>query len=275
MYDDDKHIYTSSIQPDIKFTSVTTFLKNLTPAFLTEYWSVRKAFEYSGYSIGKSDFKSFFLINKKMVVPGLSNIDDYQLSVTPSQIKEDWNKKAILGRGRGSHLHKYLEQLDNRDTTPVTQLYCNKECDKYLDDETIPTFKVLEQLAIQFKKETRDWLIPICMEFTVADYDWKIAGRFDRLYYNCNSGEYEIWDFKNDKQIDYSNKYQSFDLFDMDDCEFNKYSLQTSMYKAIIEKNTNIKLGTSYVVHFRFRDNEYNIIPCTDHTKLINEKLNQ
>jgi len=121
--------------------------------------------------------------------------------------------------------------------------------------------------------ENKNYLDPIAIEFMIGDLDLNIAGTFDRLYFNKKSNQYEIWDFKTDKKLDFQNKYQKLDLFDLDDCEFEKYSLQTSLYKYIIEKNTPIKLGTSHIVHFKFRDNSYDIIPCNDYTELIKEKL--
>jgi hypothetical protein len=42
--------------------------------------------------------------------------------------------------------------------------------------------------------------------------------------------------------------------------EFNVYSLQTTVYKRIIERNTNLRLGDSYVVWLNENNDNYKVI---------------
>ena len=64
---------------------------------------------------------------------------------------------------------------------------------------------------------------------------------------------------------DYGNKMKG-PLYMLDDCEFNTYSLQLSVYKKIIEMNTNIKLGESSIVWFNEENQNYKVITCNDYS---------
>ena len=65
------------------------------------------------------------------------------------------------------------------------------------------------------------------------------------------------------------------DVFGVSDCTFEKYSLQTSLYKYIIESNINEKIGQSKIVYFNIRNKEWSIIPTTDYSQLIKEKSDE
>jgi hypothetical protein len=261
LYDDFDHSYTHDITKE-KLTSVTQFIGKLKPPFDSEYWSCYKAFQKAGYKPYLSD--GGFSVNKQLIIPGVTNLDKYNIKEVQEEILKEWKTLNEDGTDRGSFLHNLMEDLDNRDYTKYKEVITTSEDPYYIQ---------LSHLAYKFKQETKEFLYPILKEFTVGDLDYGIAGKLDRIYYNENSGEYEVWDFKTDKKLKYSNKYQKIALFNLDDCEFDKYSLQTSLYKHLIEKNTGIKLGVSYVVHFDKLQNLYNIIECIDYTQLIKNTL--
>ena len=50
----------------------------------------------------------------------------------------------------------------------------------------------------------------------------------------------------------------------LDVCEINTYSLQLGLYKHIIEKNTNLKLGNSYLIWINEKNTNYKIYKCKD-----------
>lgn len=291
IYNDTDHSYKH--QPTNKqLKSVTQFLKSISSAFNTEFWSVLKAFEYSDYTIKyKNEKQNYFtLSNGDTIIPGITDYKMYNLSYSIEDINILWKAKNILGTGRGDYVHNYLEQLDKRDyTTRHYSKDCNNEvCNliqyghlnhrlikNYNDLNTTieESFNIVRRLAKQFKEEC-NFLIPIACEYIIGDIKLGLCGTFDRLYYNESSGEYEIWDFKTDKEIKFSNKYDKFKLFDLDACGFEKYSLQTSLYKLIIQENTPIQLGESYIVHFDWQTNKYEIIKANDYTNLIKQEFN-
>jgi hypothetical protein len=46
----------------------------------------------------------------------------------------------------------------------------------------------------------------------------------------------------------------------LEECDLEIYSLQLEMYKQIIQRNTDIKLGKSYVVWFSHNNSSYEVI---------------
>lgn len=290
IYNDYNHIYKHK-PTNRNLKSVTQFLKSITHAFNTEFWSVLKAFEYSGYTFKQKNPKEncFILSDNTVIYPGFTDLSIFNLSYPVEKVKHLWLIKNILGTCRGSHLHNYLEQTERRDytdrdyTKDCTQAELNlidvaktipliqNEYDK-LGISIIESFNNIKIAGDKFVSES-DFLIPVASEYIVGDTDIGLCGTFDRLYYNTSSGEYEIWDFKTDIEIKYSNKYSKFKLFDLDDCEFEKYSLQTSLYKLMIEKNTPITLGESYVTHFNWRTCNYEIIKVNDYSNLLKQEI--
>lgn len=278
-YTDKSHQY-YDLKSGKELMSVTKFLKSISPAFNVAFWSTLKAFEFSGYKTQyKGNTKEFWASNENenlLIDPytvndkihsftwGLetdekfSMVEIAKLNPTPEQVREEWRLQGLMGTERGTYIHNYLENLENRilDVPPPP------------DFSFLPTHRQVKfyqsvlkgkELAERYIKDC-PFLVPVLMEYVIGDSELGLAGRFDRLYYNENSGDLEIWDFKTDKKIAYSNKYEKFKCFDLDVCEYNKYSLQTSLYRHIIEKNTGLELGESYIVHFDVNNDGYSII---------------
>lgn len=149
-----------------------------------------------------------------------------------------------------------------------------KSLDTFQTIKFYNSIKTGTTLADQYLEYAKHSLVPVALEYIIGSDELGLAGRFDRLYWNIQEQEYQIWDFKTDKKIDYtsSNKLK---IFDLPDCAFSKYSLQTSLYKYIIESQTNIKLGNSNIVWFDIKGNNWSIIPTTDYTELIKQKSNE
>lgn len=275
-YLDKDHTY--QLADGQKLKSVTKFLSGLKPPFDIEYWSVYKAYSFSGFKVKPiwGDKTKFLLFSDPESSHGeyvYLDQDHSHLSVTPQQVVDQWNVEKFTGVTKGSYIHNYLDLLETR------QLDVPKiEIPTLGTRETLNYFRSIttaKELCQQYVKDYKDRLIMIANEFVIGDPELGLAGKFDRLYFNKDSGEYEIWDFKTDKQLRYKSGFGKLNLFDLDDCEFNKYSLQTSLYKYIIEKRTNKKLGKSHIVWFNVKDVKYEIIEAKDFTDLINKTYNE
>ena len=124
-----------------------------------------------------------------------------------------------------------------------------------------------ESLFKKFWADSNPNLIPVKMELVVGDNDYKIAGMVDCLFYNKKSEKLEIWDYKTNKEIKtsnaYGNKYLK-PISHLDECEINTYSLQLGLYKHIIEKNTNLKIGDCYLIWINENSDNYKIYKCKD-----------
>lgn len=266
VYQDSTHTY---FHKDTQLQSVTQFLNSLKQPFDKNYWSVYKAYEFSGYPVKMIwDSRTSFRVNDKIVY--LS--DDYSfLKVQPEQILEQWELDALTGTTRGTYIHNYLENLEKRLIDPI-----------HLPNIDLSTIDAIhfynslhkaESLCKNWYSNTKEYLIPIAMETIIGDVGLGLAGRFDRLYFNNKTNNYEIWDFKTDKKINYENKFSKLKIFNLPDCEFEKYSLQVSLYRKIIEDNLKITLGESHIVHFNIKDNSWLNIQANNYTQLITDKL--
>jgi len=275
-YQDSTHTY---FIEDKKLTSVTQFLSSLKEKFDKEYWSTYKAFEFSGFK-PKYNWKDHqnrcFRLEDGTLITFESlqfYIDAYNLSVTPEDVQEQWYIENVQGTERGSYIHNYLECKEQRlldlPKMPYVESFDTIQTIKFYN-----SIKVGTSLADEFLTYSNENLIPVALEYIVGDPALGLAGRFDRLYWSIEDNEYQIWDFKTDKKIDYTSS-KKMGVFGVPDCTFEKYSLQTSLYKYIIESNINEKIGQSKIVYFDIRNKEWSIIPTTDYSQLIKEKSDE
>ena len=138
-------------------------------------------------------------------------------------------------------------------------------------------FKLIEMFK-KFYDDSHGKLLPVRAEVVVGDEEWGVTGMIDQLFLNEKSGNIEIWDWKTNKAMKKHNKWQQFKkpISNLDVCELNTYSLQLSFYRLIVERNTNLNLGDSYIVWFNENNETYKVIKCYDFRddilKIMNNK---
>ena len=185
----------------------------------------------------KKPFNTDFWANKKAIERGVSK----------QQILLEWEDIKDVACAKGSDLHSYS--------------------DNYMHNRVFPT-DVPDVLIQQFKTFYNSFIknnIVVRTEYVLADEDLGIAGMIDLLCYNKAKGYFYIADYKTNKKFDFESKYKSYYLdpiSHLDECEFNTYSLQTSIYRYILEKNLGITLGDSVVVWFNDKNDSYEAIKC-------------
>ena len=151
-----------------------------------------------------------------------------QYGVSQEVVLQNWDTKRELGLYLGSLVHSYIE---------------NYRSNKLIDFTSLPSFPLSSsQLLIteQYKKNLKlqadkflkdfehyDLIVP---ELVVGNEF--LAGQVDYPTKQC------IIDFKNDIKIDYDNQYQRFKkpLRHLSDCNYNKYCLQVSLYRYMMEE---------------------------------------
>lgn len=153
---------------------------------------------------------------------------------TKEEILTKWKRTADYACKRGTRIHEYLEFI-----------FGGKPC------ETGTSATDLYPIADKFKQDVDGKINIIKQEFRLYDLAWKVCGTVDAL--GEINGEYYIIDWKSNKSINYHNEYGSklkppFSNFD--DCEMINYSMQLSLYKLMIERNTGIKIKGLIIVHF-------------------------
>lgn len=215
--------------------SVTTLIHRYQEEFNEEYWSNYKAEQ--------------FRINQKEVLRAWKFIND-------------------KGTIKGSAIHDYAENLfqNKKYEYPKQQIL-----DYFGFDPIVNEYNITKKHVDKFYKDVHKKLIPIKTEYVVYDKESLIAGMLDMLFWNIRMKEFQIWDWKSNKDFTFEMKSRHLlgDLFMLEDCDLEMYSLQLELYKQIIEKNTPIKLGKSYIVWFSHNNPSYQIMETKDRSFYI------
>ena len=237
-YYDEPHTYYIG---DKKMTSATQLISKFKQKFDSDYWSEKKAEERG---------------------------------ITQEEILKEWKDKSEYSCEKGTLFHEYAENYLNNKIFP----YPEERVKRILGNNDVKEdYDKLLILFNKFYEESYGKLIPIKSEVIVGDEELEICGMVDQLFWNSKSEELQIWDWKTNKAIKRNNKWQQFKepLSHLDVCEFNTYSLQLSLYRYIIEKNTNLKLGDSYIVWFNEKNTNYEAIKCRDYRNEVVEMLKE
>lgn len=180
-------------------------------------------------------------------------------------VVDSWNYVREYASLKGKTFHSYVENWYNN---RIFEYDAKELSEKFGDSININIEKMIV-LFSKFYSDSKETLVPIKSEFIVGDEEFGICGTIDQLFYNKKYNEFQLFDWKTNKNIDFENSYGNKFLppvNHLDVCEFNTYSLQLSIYKYIIEKNTNIKIGNTYIVWFNELNEEYKIFKCKDYT---------
>jgi len=181
-------------------------------------------------------------------------------------IKDAWryiNKKATL---KGSLVHNYAEFLFNNKIYPYPKALVERELgyDPIYEEYLVQTGHVNK-----FYEDYRNILIPIKTELVICDEEHLIGGMIDLLVYNLLAREYQLWDYKTNKEFTETNdrdRYLEGTLSPLEDCDSEVYSLQLGSYKKIIEMNTHIKIGKCYMVWLPLDGESYELFETRDRT---------
>ena len=203
-----------------------------------------------------------------------SEIKGTQHTISPVEIIRAWkfiNKKGTI---RGSAIHDYAENLFlNKKFEYPQQLILNE----FGYDPVKYTYDICKKHVNSFYNKVHGRLIPIKTEMVVCDKDFLIGGMLDILFWNVKAQEFQIWDYKTNKDFTYTEPKRHLldELCMLEECDIEIYSLQLEMYKQIIEKNVPIKLGKSYLVWFSHNNDNYKIIETLDRTYHVKTILNK
>ena len=226
-----------------------------------------------------------------------------ELNISISDLKITWDFLNKYGTTKGSIVHDYAENLFLNKYFP----YPKKKIEEFLNGHEIYNVvkknnlinNYLESSGVTLKKKGHDIiydgflktkkhidnfyntsfgkLIPIRTEFVIFDIFYGIGGMVDLLVFNKKSGKFEIWDYKTNKEYNHESKYGNYlkgPLFMLPDCEHTIYSLQLSTYRYLIEKNTGIELGDSYLVWVSENNENFQIFKAEDYRNYSEELLN-
>ena len=192
--------------------------------------------------------------------------------VTEEDIKKKWGYKNHHAIYEGTTLHDYIENYLNNKILPEAKV----SAEGLLFQEIEKTYDIMKQHFHNFYKDSvgSGKLIPIKSELIVGDKELGLCGMVDQLFWNTRYDCLQIWDWKTNTRLNMKNNFggkMKECLWMLDDCEFNTYSLQLHIYKKIIERNTNLKLGTCHLVWFNENNPNYKIIDCADYSEHVDK----
>lgn len=227
---DKDHSYKINGQPSAKY-SVTGLVNTVKTPFEEDKWASIKAKEYG---------------------------------CTPEEVKQVWKKNNQMATLQGSVLHSYIDNFYQNKVIPYDREQAKSILGETLQNTMQENLKTLVRHFADFYKDTKDTILPIKNEFVLGDInETRVCGMLDMLAYNLQTNEFEIYDFKTNKEfneISPFNKKLNHPVESLDDCEYNIYSLQLSLYKLFIEKYTDIKISNLKIVWFTINNDSYKIL---------------
>lgn len=221
---EEEHKYVIDLEPDVKYTSVTTW--------------IHEHFE---------KFDADKIIKKMMSGAGWKEGHKYW-GMSPDQIKDQWNSNRDAVSGAGTDMHFEIECFNNNLLLQCD--YTNKELiENYVcNEEKEPPIEW--KYFINFVRD-HQYLKPYRTEWTVFNEDIKISGSIDMVYENPD-GTLSIYDWKRSKNITRINTFNKFALppciCHLPDSNFWHYALQLNTYKYILETKYGKKIKDLYLV---------------------------
>lgn len=151
------------------------------------------------------------------------------------EIVQTWNSRGMEAANKGTFLHEQIEKY-------------------YLGEhyEKTEEFHLFEQFVSDHKN-----IKPHRSEWRIFDEEHHIAGTIDLI--SKNGVGFDIYDWKRSKKVvdTYNGEPITKDtwgnvgvgqLKDIDDTSYNRYCLQQSLYRYILEKNYNLTISKMYLV---------------------------
>ena len=249
---EEDHKYIILSEPDVKYTSVTTWNHSHFPKFEADS-----------------------IIDNMMKSKGWKEGHKYW-GLTQEQIKGQWNTNKDAVAGAGTDLHFEIECFNNNNR--LSSGYTNKELYEIyqIDNNLTHESKAIEwRYFINFVRDFPD-LKPFRTEWTVYHDDVKISGSIDMIYENPD-GTLSIYDWKRAKLITRINNFNKFALppqiCHLPDSNFWHYALQLNTYKAIIEQKYNKVVKDLFLVrlHPDAEEKNYELIQLPDLSREIKD----
>ena len=242
---EEDHKYVILTEPNVKYTSVTTWNHSHFPKFEADS-----------------------IIDNMMKSKSWKEGHKYW-GLNPEQIKSQWNNNRDSVAGAGTDLHYEIECFNNNNS--LQNGYTNKELyEMYMSENNLThESKAIEwRYFINFVRDNPD-LKPYRTEWTVYHDDVKISGSIDMIYENPD-GTLSIYDWKRAKLITRINNFNKFALppqiCHLPDSNFWHYALQLNTYKAIIEQKYGKVVKNLFLVrlHPDAEEKNYELIELPD-----------
>lgn len=253
-FEETSHKYTILVDPESKYTSVTTWIHSMFPSF-----------------------NAALVIKQMMRGKGWKEGHKYW-GLSADQIKAQWAANGAAVSGAGTDMHYQIECfMNNPDLAPGythEQLRLNYYLEKGLKEPQQPSsleWEFFQRFVCDFPH-----LKPFRTEWVVYDEELKLAGSIDMVYENPD-GTLSIYDWKRSKDITKVDPYNKYGIpkpiSHLHNSNFWHYAIQLNTYKAILERKYGKKVTYLCLVrlHPDAEEGTYELLEVPDLSTEINE----
>lgn len=191
--------------------------------------------------------QKIFPFNQKEISKAVAQ----KTGLTQQQILNQWKKQTRHGTNTHNLIQKHLQQnnLTKQETQKITH-------------------------AIKFFQENKKWQIKT-VETKIFSKQHKLAGTVDLILKNKENQKIYLADWKTSKKPIQKNKaYKKAKkpYHYLPNNKFHKFSMQLSLYQAILKHQYNINIYDTFIIHLK-RNQTYQIIDTTTLTYEANQIL--
>ncbi len=225
------------------------------------------------YFIGEQELVSgttfIGTLKEKFDAQKMAKLSAKKKGVEPEVLLAEWDYKRDFASIKGTLLHAFAENYWANKVFPYDESIA---INKFGEDVIKERLDECIRMFIEFYNEASKSLVPIAMELVIGDAEMGIGGMVDKLMWNEKMGELQIWDYKTNGKIrmksEFGKRFKAPINF-IQECEYESYSIQLNLYKYIIEKNTNLKIGRLYLVWIHEENEKFQVIECKDYMDVI------
>lgn len=173
--------------------------------------------------------------------------------ITEFEILARWRATSEEACDRGNRIHDFGEN--------------------YMFDRTLEPICGQEEAVVNFWNELPEHITPVCAELKMYHKELKYAGTADIVLYNRNNNSLIIADYKSNKDLfkNYRGKTMTGIFSHLLDCPFNKYQLQFSFYKILLEQ-VGIRVSELKLI-WLLPSGIYKMYDTIDYTDLLRREL--
>ena len=244
-----------------EYISVTTLIHSYTQEFDEDFWTSYKALEEL------MDIETFLILKKGLLAtkkfnPKILkkfNINESEFQEVKKRISEEYERKRVESCERGTKIHAAFEEsMYDKTTFDFSNLgYADLKGD----------FKCIKN---HYKLDLEKGVYPEFL-LSVASRDGllRVSGQIDLLI--VDGDDITIVDYKSNRSIDKTSYYDKvkksyrmmkYPLNNLQDCNFNHYQLQLSLYAYMLQqKNPNYNIKSLRLIHVD-HDNKQHEYEC-------------
>jgi hypothetical protein len=192
-------------------------------------------------------------------------ISQFTEKFDPLKIFEIWERKQDprLELKSKDEWIQFWQEIGDKAAKKGT--WVHKQIENYFNDEKVEDWEDKNFKAfLKYIKHTK--IKPYRTEMSVYSEDIKLVGNIDFITDN-EDGTYNIWDWKTRKDLNptaFFGKWFKEPIDELRLCDNNKYALQLSIYKYILETKYDMKI----------RD-LFNVLICGEEYKVVKQKYLQ